>query len=313
MRALVTGATGFIGSTLITHLENFGYSVRILSRENNLDYDTIVCDLNSGNIPEAAFNSVDIVFHLAGYTHDLKSNEKNKKDYYDVNVKGTVSLIKAASRENVKKFIFVSSVKAGGISGNGSCMTEMDQNIPEGDYGITKREAEIKILKIGRISNIHVSIVRPALVYGHKMKGNLAVMLRGVENGWFPPLPRMHNKRSMIHVRDLVSVILLLAEHDCTNKQIYIATDGIKYTSRDIYKAMRRTTGKDIPIWSLPKIVFYFIAKIGDVVKFIPFDSYKYGKLFGSECYLSNKLKNLGFEPKYNFYSYLDKKNRGGQ
>ena len=67
MKALVTGATGFIGSQLIKTLENNGYSLRVISRNNNPDYDTVICDLGSEQVPESAFDSIDIVFHLAGY------------------------------------------------------------------------------------------------------------------------------------------------------------------------------------------------------------------------------------------------------
>ena len=63
----------------------------------------------------------------------------------------------------------------------------------QGVYGQTKREAELKLLEIGRQSSMRVSIVRPSLVYGVNVKGNLALMLRGVEQGWFPPLPETSN------------------------------------------------------------------------------------------------------------------------
>ena len=62
MKALVTGATGFIGSQLIKALENNGYSLRILSRNNSSEYDTVICDLGSEEIPESALDSIDIVF-----------------------------------------------------------------------------------------------------------------------------------------------------------------------------------------------------------------------------------------------------------
>ena len=63
----------------------------------------------------------------------------------------------------------------------------------QGVYGQTKREAELKLFEIARQSSMRVSIVRPSLVYGVNVKGNLALMLRGVEQGWFPPLPETSN------------------------------------------------------------------------------------------------------------------------
>ena len=165
MKALVTGATGFIGSQLIKTLENNGYSLRIISRKNNSDYDTVICDLGNDQIPESALDSIDIVFHLAGYSHDLASNPIKDKIYHDLNVKATVDLIKIAAKKRVRKFIYISSVKAGGIVDKSKCMTENDQGTPNDIYGATKREAEIEILRIGKSHDIDVSIIRPALVY----------------------------------------------------------------------------------------------------------------------------------------------------
>ena len=307
MKALVTGATGFIGSQLIKTLENNGYSLRIISRKNNSDYDTVICDLGNDRIPESALDSIDTVFHLAGYSHDLVSNPIKDKIYYDVNVKATVDLIKIAAKKRVRKFIYISSVKAGGMLDKSRCMTENDQGTPNDIYGATKREAEIEILRIGKSHNIHVSIIRPALVYGVKMKGNLAIMLNGIKSGWFPPLPETHNKRSMICINDLIDVILLISSDKRANGMMYIATDGYHYSSRNIYKSMCQAIGKNIPIWTTPKFVFSLLAWIGDIVNYIPFNSHRYNKIFGNECYSSVELHKLGFTPKYDLFSYLKK------
>jgi nucleoside-diphosphate-sugar epimerase len=142
-----------------------------------------------------------------------------------INVDFTVQLAKLAVQSGVKGFVFVSSVKAGGIPTFGKCCNESDQHEPEGMYGKTKREAEKKLLKIGHQSGMHVSIVRSSLVYGPNVKGNLGGMLSGIKRGWFPPLPETGNRRSMIHVDDLVRAFLLVADDHHANGKIYIATD----------------------------------------------------------------------------------------
>ena len=307
MKALVTGATGFIGSQLTKTLENNGYSLRILSRNNTTNHDTVICDLGSEEIPESALDAIDIVFHLAGYSHDLVSNPIKDKIYFDVNVKATVDLINIAAKKKVRKFIYISSVKAGGIIDKSNSMTENDQGTPNDIYGATKREAEIELLRIGKNHDIDVSILRPALVYGVKMKGNLAIMMNSIKSGWFPPLPETHNKRSMICINDLIDAILLIASDKRANGRMYIVTDGCHYSSRDIYKAMCQAIGKNTPIWTTPKFVFSLLAWIGDIVKYIPFNSHRYNKIFGNECYSSVELHKLGFTPKYDLFSYLKK------
>ncbi|MFL2818435.1 MAG: SDR family oxidoreductase [Candidatus Puniceispirillales bacterium] len=61
-------------------------------------------------------------------------------------------------------------------------------------YGKTKREAELQLLKVSEESGMHVSIIRPSLVYGPFVKGNLKSMMLGIKKGWFPPLPKTDNK-----------------------------------------------------------------------------------------------------------------------
>jgi nucleoside-diphosphate-sugar epimerase len=287
MTSLITGATGFIGQRLLRlGLEE----IRILSRRPHPHYETVVCDLQSEKIPDDALSGITTVFHLAGFAHDLRDASKVEHLYRKINVDATVELAELAVRSGVKRFIFVSSVKAGGSAVLGKCMTESDQGKLEGVYGETKREAELKLLKIGKESGMHVSIIRPSLVYGPNVKGNLQLMLLGIKKGWFPSLPDTGNRKSMIHVDDLVRAILLLSEDERANGEIFIATDGVSYSSHEIYKAMCSAVGKPDPKWSVPKFLFNIVALISPRMK------YKVDKLLGDECYSSKKLESLGFK-----------------
>jgi len=290
LRALLTGSTGFVGRRLLNILSASGYKIRLLSRRSDPNFETIICDFEQETISQSAVESVDVVFHLAGFTHDMRDASKVKHLYQKINVDATVQLAKLAIESGVKRFIFVSSVKAGGSAVAGQCMTEEDQGEPEGVYGKSKREAELKLLKIGSESGMHVSIIRPSLVYGPNAKGNLQLMLSGIENGWFPPLPETGNRRSMIHVDDLVRAILLVADDGRANGEIFIATDGTPYSSREIYNPMCKISGKSIPKWSVPKTLFDIASLASPRIK------YKINKLLGDECYSSEKLEKLGFK-----------------
>ena len=285
----ITGATGFIGKRLVKAIDS---NIRVLSREKQSDYETVVCDLKLEVVPHNALDGVDTVFHLAGFSHDLRDETKIKNLYQKVNVDATKRLAKLAVKSNVKSFIFVSSVKAGGRPAFGACISEKKQNNPEGVYGKTKREAELELLKIGKESGMHVSIIRPSLVYGPEVKGNLQLMLAGIRKGLFPPLPEISNKRSMIHVDDLVRAILLVAEDERANGEIFIATNGTPHSSREIYNAMCNVLEKPIPKWSIPKFLFDMVSLINPRIK------YKINKLLGDECYSSAKLEELGFKAK---------------
>ena len=288
-RILLTGATGFIGCRLLKSLEASEREIHVLSRQPHSDYETIVCDLGKKQVPDSALVSIDTVFHLAGYAHDLRDATSVENRYQAINVEATVQLAKLAAEHGVKRFSFVSSVKAGGSAIVDRCMTEEDQGEPEGIYGKTKREAELKLLEICRQSDMQVMIVRPSLVYGPGVKGNLALMRRGIEQGWFPPIPETDNRRSMIHVDDLVRALLLAAEDKRANGEIFIATDGVPHSSREIYEAICQSVGKTVPQWSVPKIVFEGLSLLS------PRILYKVDKLLGDEYYSSEKLEELGF------------------
>jgi UDP-glucose 4-epimerase len=285
--SLITGATGFIGRKLADVVDG---EIRVLSRVKQPNFKTVICDLQSDVIPDDALDSIDTVFHLAGFAHDMRDASKIADLYYKVNVSATIQLANLAVKSGVKRFVFVSSVKAGGNPLLGKCANEEDQRNTEDIYGKTKREAELALLKIGKESGMHISIIRPSLVYGPNVKGNLKSMLLGVKKGWFPPLPETGNRRSMIHVDDLVRAILLVAEDKRANGEIFIATDGTPYSSREIYNSMCGVAGKSIPKWSVPKFLFDMVSLISSRIK------YKVNKMLGDECYSSAKLEALGFK-----------------
>jgi UDP-glucose 4-epimerase len=286
VKFLITGSSGFVGKRLLNAIDD---NIVLLSRKKNSLFPTIVCDFEKDEIPSFAFESVDVVIHLAGVAHDF-GDASIQEDYYrKINVDTSVNLAILASQNNVKRFVFISSVKAGGSEITESSCVNHELGSPEGIYGRSKREAEIKLLKIGRKSGMSVSIIRPSLVYGPEVKGNLKLMLSGIKKGWFPPLPETRNRRSMIHVDDLVRVILLVSVDRRANGEIFIATDGSPYSSREIYNAMCVVIGKSITKWAVPKMLFNLASLLSPSMK------YKINKLLGDEFYPSDKLEALGF------------------
>jgi UDP-glucose 4-epimerase len=291
-KVLVTGATGFIGLRLLELLKKNDCNVRILSRNPYPGYESILCDFEKEKISPSALESVDTIFHIAGFAHDFRNNSKVESIYQKVNVNATIQLAKLAIKNDVKRFVFLSSVKAGGKPFSAKCMIESDQFEPESIYGKSKREAEIKLLELTCDSDMHVVIVRPALVYGPGMKGNLKLMLSGIKKGWFPPLPDIDNQRSMIHVDDLVQALMIVAQDKRANGEIFIATDGKPYSSREIYVSMCNVLGKPVPKWHIPVLLFDIAAKLNIKIR------YKINKLLENEWYSSEKLESIGFKAK---------------
>ncbi|MBC8285551.1 MAG: NAD-dependent epimerase/dehydratase family protein [Nitrospinae bacterium] len=292
MNILLTGATGFIGCRLLRLLEKEGHCVTVISRKKHPHNKTIVCDfVKKDKIPQDAMDAADTVFHLAGYTHDLSDASKVEHLYRAINIDSTINLATQAIQSNIKKFIYISSVKAGGSDAKHRVIDENTSGEPEGIYGKTKREAEKALLKLTLESNMHTSIVRPSPVYGPGVKGNLQLMLKGIKSGWFPPIPEVGNKRSLVHVDDVARAICYVSEDKRADGEIFIVTDGKPYSSRDIYNSMRRVLGMKSTNLFVPKLLFGGVSLLGSRFK------YKVNKLLGDEYYSSKKLASIGFEP----------------
>ena len=116
-------------------------------------------------------------------------------------------------------------------------------------------------------------------------------MLLSIKKGWFPPLPMIENRRSMVHVDDLVRAILLIAKDDRANGEIFIVTDGVPHSSREIYEIMCKLLGRSIPKWYVPKFIFNFVAFFSLSLR------QKVNKLFEDDYYSSEKIQLIVFKP----------------
>ena len=299
---LVTGATGFIGRVLCQRLRDRGIRVRATARrrEEGPWDDFVAADLGESDLPINMLDGIDTVFHLAGKAHSLSEVIEDDAEYRRINVGGMDALLGLAAKSSLSRFVFFSSVKAMGDDG-GDCMDEEWDAAPTTPYGISKLESERLLFAAGRNSGIHVTALRLPLVYGRGVKGNLWKMMDAIERGRFPPLPAMSNKRSLVHVDDVIRAALLAAESPRANGQVYIVTDGHAYSTDDMYRTMRDALGKPARGWTVPLAVLRMVAAAGDLIgrargrRFV-FDSDAYRKMSGSAWYSSGKIEQeLGF------------------
>ncbi|MDT4289264.1 NAD-dependent epimerase/dehydratase family protein [Methylomonas sp. MO1] len=307
-KALVTGASGFIGSQLCLALRNQGYAVRSCSRAGH-GPDNIAFDLAQREpFPPELCAGIDVVFHLAGKAHALAENQQDAAEYRQVNTEGTRKLLEAAQQAGVKKFVFFSSVKAVGY-GNQQPMDETLNEPASDPYGLSKYDAEQLVLHGGYVP--HPVVLRLSMVYGDTGKGNLPRMIRAIRRGIFPPLPESGNQRSMVHVTDVVTSALLAAEKLEAAGQIYIVTDQQSYSTRQIYDAIRAALGKSPLAWSVPMPLLASFARLGDgfgqlTGRRFPIDSDSLEKLTGSAWYSSAKIgRELGFQPRQTLWKAL--------
>lgn len=309
-RILVTGATGFIGRWLVEALQSAEYSIHALARDpvkvEGIWPATKVTshygDLAKPATLDNLCADMGMVFHLAGFSgSDEPGNPGDQDGHRRVTVEGTRALLAAARRAGVQRFVFVSSVKAMGESGD-RCLDEASPTEPESAYGRAKLAAEHLILAVEKEQEMQVCILRLPLVYGRDNKGNIPRMIAAIDRGRFPPLPEVRNKRSMVHVEDVVQALLLAVARPEARGKIYIVTDGQIYSSREIYTLICQTLGRPISKWIIPRIILMTAASLGDGLGRlglrVPLNSEVIDKLLGSACYSSNKIsRELGYRP----------------
>ena len=310
--ALVTGASGFIGRNLCIGLKTEGVRVRGLMQTSHTGSwdEAILADIAT-EVPAQAFVGIDTVFHLAGKVHAVDELQQDGDEYRRVNVCGTQRVFAAAKSAGVSRFVFFSSVKAMG-EGSWDCQNENSNEAPVTAYGRSKLAAEKLVLAGAREARVDAVVLRLPLVYGPNSPGNLTRMLSAIAAGRFPPLPEIGNRRSMIHVDDVVKAALLVAVTPKAASQCYIMTDGLGYSTTKIYQLMRASLGCREVGWTVPLIALRISARFGDLIgrtsgRRFGIDSKALSKLTDSAYYDSTKIRReLDFTNDYTLEQAMD-------
>jgi nucleoside-diphosphate-sugar epimerase len=252
--ALVTGASGFVGSHLAAAALDRGYRVRCLvrrtSRLDGLPLDRL--ELVYGDVGEPstlppAVEGAALIFHAAGLTRAPR-----RADYFRVNADGTRNLVRAARKgaPGLRRFALVSSLAAGGTSRPGHPRREGDPDEPLGDYGVSKKEGEA-VLKEEDV-DLPWTIVRPPAVYGPRDRDFL-LLARLVAKGTLLQVGRVEQQISLIHAGDLAKGVILAAESDATRGGTYHLSHPEVLTWTELGKLMAGALGKRVRVLLVPR------------------------------------------------------------
>lgn len=218
---LVTGASGLIGRALCSELQTQKKCVRGGMRHaTEGPWDEVgIFDLSTNVVPMELMAGIDTIFHLAGRAHALAETQQDEQQYFSINTDGTRTLLAAAKKAGVRKFVFASSIKAideGGVK----IRDETSACHPTTPYGKSKLAAEHLVINGGYVPE--PVVLRLSMVYGCSHKGNLPRMVEAIAKGRFPPLPELGNRRSMVHVEDVVQALLLAGgKKSCDRPNLY--------------------------------------------------------------------------------------------
>jgi len=256
MRILITGATGFIGRSLVPALKVRGHDVRCAIRARSNQPDNVaVGAIGPETDWRAALAGCGAVVHLAGLAH-AKLDPRGEAELWRVNVDGARSLAEQAAAAGVRRFVYISSVKVNGNRTDRHAYRAIDPPAPEDPYGSSKAAAETALRAICKDGAMKLVIIRPALVYGPHPKGNFATLLRLVSSGIPLPFGGIANCRSFIAVDNLVDLIAICLVHPHAANETFMASDGEDLSTPQLTARLAIAMGRPCPNFTLaPRIL----------------------------------------------------------
>jgi nucleoside-diphosphate-sugar epimerase len=288
MKILLTGANGFLGKVLYSHLIS-NFLVKTLSRSSG-DY---IADL-SKEMPLIA-DKFDIIIHAAGKAHSFPKSREDRDSFYKVNVQGTKNLLEGLENYKLpKSFVFISTVAVYGVS-EGNLINEQTELNSIDPYGQSKVQAEQLVSKWCTRNNVTCTILRLPLVVGWNPPGNLGAMIKGINNGYYFNIAGGSAKKSMVLASDITNYLIKASEIG----GIFNLTDGYHPSFFELSENISRQIGKSRPI-NMPYWLAELFARIGDLFgdKF-PLNSAKLHKITSDLTFDDSKAREiLGWNPK---------------
>lgn len=285
MKVLLTGATGFLGHYIQSHLPE---EVITLGRGIK---NTIQADL-AKEIPKLP--EIDMIVHNAGLAHTVPKTEKEKEEFFRVNLEGTKNLIKGIDRLTNKPhaIVFISSVAVYGKD-FGNLISEKQKPDPQTPYAISKWEAEQLLEKYCEKNGIGLTILRLPLVAGaRKVPGNFGAMIKAIKKGYYFRINGLSVRKSMVLAEDVGKLIPTLY-----NKSgVFNLTDGVNPSLFDLESYISGYYKKRI--YTVPLSLVKFACELGNRIRAFPINSYKLEKLSSSLTFDDARAREvLGWKP----------------
>ncbi|WP_305981817.1 NAD-dependent epimerase/dehydratase family protein [Roseivirga thermotolerans] len=235
---LVTGSSGFVGKRFI--------------ERGSREYLLKTISLQNTEIDDIDFSNVEVVLHLAGIAHRMEKTQDQL--YYDVNYELTKSLAIQAKNAGVKQFVFMSTIKVYGDHYHH--LTLETPCLPNDAYGKSKLLAE-EFLNELNSEIFKVAIIRPPLIYGPGVKGNIAKLIRLVETKTYIPLGGIDNQRSMVSIDNLIQLILLIIEKESSG--VFLIQDAKPISTSQLLGEIINAKKSKANLIRIPKVVEWMI------------------------------------------------------
>ncbi|WP_349763460.1 NAD-dependent epimerase/dehydratase family protein [Fusobacterium sp. SYSU M8D902] len=276
---MITGASGFIGSNFIERYKE--------------KYNIIPIDLLKTKPEEIEFKGVDTVLHLAALVHQMKGAPREK--YFEVNTELTKNVAENAKKNGVKHFVFYSTVKVYGYDGDlynhNLILDENSECNPVDDpYGESKWEAE-KILKNLEGNSFKIGVIRPPMVYGKGVKGNMESLIKLIKRVPILPFNYSKNKRSLVNIENLMYLTTLVIDKE--GQGVFLPLDEKNLSLKEIVEGIEKAYG--LKRINIPMIqpFFWLLTKLKPNIMV---------RLYGSLQFENKETREkLGYIPKIDY------------
>lgn len=287
-RVLVTGASGFVGPHVVAALSKAGWSLRLAARRpmpSPEGIETVVVgDLAERIDWSEVLRGIDHVVHMAGLAHAGPGLDEAL--YRRINTEATLELARAATAAGVRRFVYLSSIKA--LSGvfDGPPLAEDAPPAPTDVYGRSKWAAEQGLAALG----LDWVALRPVLIYGPGVKANMAALLKLAQSPLPLPLGGLKAPRSLLAVENLADAILFALSPACPARQSYTVADREPISVAEMLAAMRAGLGRGAGLLPVPEAWLRLVARLAGREE-------TFFKLAGSLVARPERLLRAGWRP----------------
>jgi nucleoside-diphosphate-sugar epimerase len=239
-RALLTGATGFVGRTLACVLAQAGHVVRAALRADRpvprgCAERVVVGDIGPETDWQLALRDVDMVVHAAAHAHILGDDPANSALYMRVNASATRRLAASAAA------------------------TAADEPDPRDGYARSKWAAEQHLRQLAATTAMLTAIVRAPLVYGPGVRANFLRLMQWVDRGWSLPLRSVHNLRSVVNVWNLCDLLANLTRNPAAGGT-WMVSDGEDLSTPELIVRLGHAMGRRVRLLPIPVSVLRLCA-----------------------------------------------------
>jgi nucleoside-diphosphate-sugar epimerase len=259
-RLALTGGTGFIGQHLLRALTRRGYHVRVLLRRPTMlpadCTSAVIGDIARPQNMAQALADVDAIIHSAGLS--VAASGRPEDDYRVLNVEATIGLARAAQRAGVRRFVFISSIRAQAGPTDPRPLTEKMEPRPTDAFGRSKLAAEQGLATVG----LDWVALRLATVYGPGVTGNMARLIQLARSPWPLPFGALKSRRSLLSLDNLADAVDCVLRADASLRRPLIVADPGVLTVGEMIGAMRRGLGRGPGLVPIPPRILEFMLRV---------------------------------------------------